>query len=135
MQLNCFDEETMNEAAEMKGLRKERVAKEPSATVLGKFDPDDFDAHEDAFLNLLAQSVGVLKEPLYYIVRPAEMPTEFVSHKEERMYQFSLEGGSIELDNQTVYRKLKAFLIDSPGWVWIERLLGVGRPLQWRRRA
>jgi hypothetical protein len=24
---------------------------------------DDFDAHEDAFLNLLVQSFGVLKEP------------------------------------------------------------------------
>jgi hypothetical protein len=24
------------------------------------------------------------------------------------------------MDNQTVYRKLKAFLIDSPGWAWIE---------------
>ena len=23
-------------------------------------------------------------------------------------------------DNQTVYRKLKAFLIDSPAWAWIE---------------
>jgi hypothetical protein len=45
-------------------LRRERADKEPSVTVLGKFDRDDFDAHEDdAFLNLLAQSFGVLKEP------------------------------------------------------------------------
>jgi hypothetical protein len=113
----------MNEAAaEMKGLRKERAAKEPSAsTVFGKFDPDDFDAHEDAFLNLLAQSFGVLKEPLRYIVvRPAEKPTEFISQEEERMYQFPLEGGSFELDNQTVHRKLKAFLINASGWAWIE---------------
>jgi hypothetical protein len=36
------------------------------------------------------------------------------------MYQFPLTGWSFELDNQTVYRKLKAFLIDSPGWAWIE---------------
>ena len=39
---------------------------------------------------------------------------------EERTYQFPLEGNSFELDNQAVYRKLKAFLIDSPGWAWIE---------------
>jgi hypothetical protein len=31
------------------------------------------------------------------------------------MYQFLLTGGSFELDNQTIYPKLKAFLIDSPG--------------------
>jgi hypothetical protein len=36
------------------------------------------------------------------------------------MYQFPLTGGSFELDNQTVYHKLKAFLIDSPGWAWME---------------
>jgi hypothetical protein len=24
------------------------------------------------------------------------------------------------LDNQTIYHKLKAFLVDSPGWAWIE---------------
>jgi hypothetical protein len=47
----------------------------------GKFYPDDFDAHEDAFLNLLAQSFGVLKEPLCYIKRSATEPTEFVSNK------------------------------------------------------
>jgi hypothetical protein len=43
----------------------------------GKFDPDDCDAqHGDAFLNLLAQSFGVLKEPLRYIERSATAPTE-----------------------------------------------------------
>ena len=116
-----FTAATMNEAAEMKGLRRERADKEPSLTDLGKFDPDDFDAHEDAFLNLLAQSFGVLKEPLRYIVRSEAPPDEFVTHEEERMYQFPLTGSSFELDNQAVYRKLKAFLIDSPGWAWIER--------------
>jgi hypothetical protein len=41
----------------------ERADKEPSVTVLGKCDRDDFDAHEDVYLNILAWSVGVLKEP------------------------------------------------------------------------
>jgi hypothetical protein len=36
------------------------------------------------------------------------------------MYQLPLIGNSFQLDNQAVYRKLKAFLIDSPGWAWIE---------------
>jgi len=115
-----FDAAAMSQASEMKTLRRERAEKEPSITDLGKFDPDDFDSHEDAFLNLLAQSFGVLREPLRYIVRPEAAPAEFATTEEERMYQFPLTGGSFELDNQTVYRKLKAFLIDSPGWAWIE---------------
>jgi hypothetical protein len=110
----------MSAASEMKTLMRERSDKEPSLTDLGKFDPDDFDAHEDAFLNLLAQSFGVLKEPLRYIVCSDTIPDAFVSSEEQRMYQFPLTGGSFELDNQMVYRKLKAFLIDSPGWAWIE---------------
>jgi hypothetical protein len=40
--------------------------------------------------------------------------------EEQWMYQFLLAGNSFELDNQNVYRKLKAFLIDSPSWAWIE---------------
>jgi uncharacterized membrane protein YgcG len=115
-----FDADAMSAASEMKTLMRERSDKEPSVTDLGKFDPDDFDAHEDAFLNLLAQSFGVLKEPLRYIVRPEIVPDVFVTSEEQRMYQFPLTGGSFELDNQMVYRKLKAFLIDSPGWAWIE---------------
>jgi hypothetical protein len=88
---------------------------------LAKFDPDDFDAHEDAFLNLLAQSSGVLKEPLRYVVRSATMLTDFISEEvSRRMYQFSLLGPSFELDNQAICRKLKAFLIDSAGWAWIQ---------------
>jgi hypothetical protein len=115
-----FDIAAMTQASEMKTLRRERAEKEPSITDLGKFDPDDFDSHEDAFLNLLAQSFGVLREPLRYIVRPENPPAEFATMEEERMFQFPLTGGSFELDNQTVFRKLKAFLIDSPGWAWIE---------------
>jgi hypothetical protein len=117
---NDFTIETMADAAEMKTLRREVSDSEPSVKDLGKFDPDDFDAHEDAFLNLLAQSYGVLKEPLRYVVRSATVPDAFTSNEEQRMYQFPLQGGSFELDNQSVYRKLKAFLIDSPGWAWIE---------------
>ena len=87
---------------------------------MGKFDPDDFDAHEDVFLNLLAQSYGVLCEPLRYVVRPDTAPADFNTTEERRMYQFPLTGNSFELDNQALFRKLKAFLIDSPGWAWIE---------------
>jgi hypothetical protein len=116
---NKFSVATMASAAEMKTLRREMTDSEFLVKDLSKFDPDDFDAHEDAFLNLLAQSYGVLKEPLRYIVRLDTVPDAFSSNEEERMYQFPLVGGSFELNNQAVYWKLKAFLINSPGWAWI----------------
>jgi hypothetical protein len=118
-----FDANTLAEGAVvMKDLYKERADKhQPSVTALGKFDPDDFDTHEDVFLNLMSQTFGVLKEPLCYVVRPATILTAFGSGDEEaRMYQFPLEGPAFQMDNMTVYQKLKAFLIDSPGWAWIE---------------
>jgi hypothetical protein len=46
-----FDAAAMNQASEMKTLQRERAEKEPSITDLRKFDPDDFDSHQDAFLN------------------------------------------------------------------------------------
>jgi hypothetical protein len=118
---NDFTIETMADAAEMKTLRREVSDSELSVKDLGKFNPDDIDAHEDAFLTLLAQSYGVLKEPLRYVVCSATVPDTFTSNEEQRaMYQFWLQGGSFKLDNQSVYQKLKAFLIDSLGWAWIE---------------
>jgi hypothetical protein len=66
-----FDVLVMNQAAEMKSLKHDMAEKEPSVSDLGKFDPNDFDAFEDAFLNLLAQSYGVICEPLCYVVRCA----------------------------------------------------------------
>jgi hypothetical protein len=76
--------------------------------------------HEGAFLNLLAQSFGVIQEPIRYVVHSEVVPTTFVTDEEERMYQLRLTGPSFELDNRPVYRKLKAFLVDTPGWAWIE---------------
>jgi hypothetical protein len=35
---------------------------------LGKFHPDDFETHETAFINLLAQTYGAQGENLKYIV-------------------------------------------------------------------
>jgi hypothetical protein len=113
---NEFTIATMASAAEMKTLWGEMTDSEPLVKDLGKFDPDDFDAHEDAFLTLLAQSYGVLKEPLHYIVCSDTVLDAFSSNEEERMYQFPLMGGSFKLNNQAVYCKLKAFLIDSLGW-------------------
>jgi hypothetical protein len=92
----------MASAAEMKTLRHEMMDSKPSVKDLSKFNPDDFNAHEDAFLNLLAQSCyGVLKEPLRYIIHSATVLDAFSSNEEHRMYQFPLMGGSFKLDNHT----------------------------------
>jgi hypothetical protein len=110
---NKFTVATMASAVEMKTLSREMTDSEPSVKDIGKFNLDDFNAHEDALLNLLAQSYGFHKEPLRYIVHLDTVPDAFSSNEEERMYQFPLVGGSFELNNQAVYRKLKAFLINS----------------------
>ena len=115
-----FDVAALNSAMERKRVEKERESADVSVKDLGKFDPDDFELHEDAFLNLLTQVYGVLGEPIRYVVRSAVPPTVFVDDTEERMYQLPLAGPSFEEDNRAVYRKLKSFLIETPGWAWIE---------------
>jgi hypothetical protein len=53
------------------------------------------------------------------------MPTEFGScEEEEQMYQFPLEGAALFSWTTRLFLTesllSKAFLIDSPGWAWIE---------------
>ena len=102
-----FMVQAMNEAAEMKGLKREMAEKEPSVSDLEKFDPDDFDAYEDAFLNLLAQSYGAICEPLHYVIHLDTVPETFRTIEEECMYQFPLTGNSFQLDNQAIYHNSK----------------------------
>ena len=107
-------------AMESKRVEKERVSTEVSIKDLSKFDPDDFDIHEDAFLNLLSRTYGAMKVSLRYVVRSEVVPTEYADDEERRMFQLPLQGVSYDQDNRDVYRKLKAFLVDTPGWAWIE---------------
>ena len=115
-----FNAAAMHTSMERKHIEKERGTTDASVKDLNKFNPDDFDVHEDAFLNLLAQTYGAHNEPIRYIVRPMDAPTEFIDTMEERMFQLPLVGPRFEEDNRVVYRKLKAFLIDTAGWAWIE---------------
>jgi hypothetical protein len=55
-----------------KAVMKQADSKEPSATVLGKFDRDDFDAHEDAFLNLLAHDGLATTVPTKFISKEVQ---------------------------------------------------------------
>jgi len=117
----AFTAQAMEEAGRRKEDRKELKGKdEPQAKDLGIFDPDTFESHEDGFLNLLAQTYGANGESLRYVVRDANPPDEFDTDEQERMFQIALNGEAYETDNRSVYRKLKAFLVDTPGWAWIE---------------
>ena len=116
-----FTPAVMQQAMIAKGIEKGRGAADTTIKDLGKFDPEDYDVHEDAFLNLLAQTIGSCRESIRYVVRADQAPAEFVDEREERMFQLPLNGNGYEEDNRAVYRLLKAFLISSAGWAWIEQ--------------
>ena len=65
-----------------------------------------------------------MKEPIRYVIRPEAVPNEFQNEEEERMFRIPLVGAVFESDNRAVYIKLKAFLINTPGWAWIEPFNG-----------
>ena len=116
-----FTAVAMSEAGHMKVVHKDmKEASVPDVKDLGKFDPELFKAYEDSFHNLLAQTIGVRSEPLRYVVSDKTPPATFATMDQERMFQIPLTGQEYDVDNATVYRKLKAFLIDGPGWAWIE---------------
>jgi hypothetical protein len=87
---------------------------------LGKFNPDDFETHETAFINLLAQMYGAQGEYLKYIVCDVIIPAESVDDAERCMYHLPLTGKAYSMDNKSVYHLLTSFLINTSGWTWIE---------------
>jgi hypothetical protein len=87
---------------------------------LGKFNPNDFETHETAFINLLAQTYGAQGENLKYIMHDVIIPAEFVNDAKRHMYQLPLTGKAYSTDNKLVYHLLKSFLINTSGWTWIE---------------
>jgi hypothetical protein len=113
----AFTVEEMENAMTNKEYHKEMAqATEPLVKDIGKFNPDDFEIHEDAFINLLASSFGVSGEPLRYVIHDEEAPDEFESDEQRCMYQIPLNGNAYNLDNASVFRKLKAFLVKTPGY-------------------
>jgi hypothetical protein len=87
---------------------------------LGKFNPNDFETHKTAFINLLAQTYGAQGENLKYIVHDVIIAAEFVNDAEWHMYQLPLTGKAYSTDNKSVYDLLKSFLVNTSGWTWIE---------------
>lgn len=82
----------------------EKQLGESTVTVkdLGKFNPDDFDAQEDAFLNVLLQTLGVQKASLCCVVRAENPPADFANDKQERVFQLELQGVVHKQDNTMV---------------------------------
>jgi len=115
-----WDEQAVQATLEMMRIEKGREAGNLSVKDLGKFDPDDFETYEMAFMNLLAQTYGSNKESLKYIVRASVVPAAFTDEAERRMFQLPLTGNTFVEDNKVVYRLLKSFLVNTPGWTWIE---------------
>ena len=94
----------LTDTIEWKIVQKKQAEAEITTKDLAKFEPDDFDTHEDAFLNLLAQTYGVQNEPIRYVIRPEVVPNQFASQEEERMFQIPLVGTAFDSDNRAVYR-------------------------------
>jgi hypothetical protein len=59
-------------------------------------------------------------ESLKYVAHDAVVPAVFADDAKRRMYQLPLTGGAFEEDNKQTFRLLKSYLINMPGWTWIE---------------
>ena len=81
-----FDVAVMNTSMTSKSIEKEQSHTDASIKDLIKFDPDDFEMHEDAFFNLLAQTSGAVNESIRYIARESIAPAAFMDEREERMF-------------------------------------------------
>jgi hypothetical protein len=115
-----WDDDTVMATIEKMCIEKGQDTGNVLVMDLGKFNPDDFETHETAFINLLAQTYGAQGEDLKYIMHDVIIPAEFVNDAEWHMYQLPLTGKAYSTDNKSVYRLLKSFLINTSGWTWIE---------------
>ena len=115
-----WNEDTCVQTIEKMRIEKGRDTGNVSVTDLGKFDPEDFETYETAFINLLAQTYGAQGANLKYVVRDTVVPAVFADDAERRVYQLPLVGEAFDMDSKSVYRLLKSFLVNTPGWTWIE---------------
>jgi hypothetical protein len=104
-----WDDDTVMVTIEKMRIEKGRDTGNVSVMDLGKFNPGDFETHESAFINLLAQLYGVQSEILSISMRDVVIPPEFVYDAEWHMYQLPLTGEAYSMDNKSVYHLLKSF--------------------------
>jgi hypothetical protein len=115
-----WDNEMVVSTIERMRIDKERDRGAVSVSDLGKFDPEEFETGETAFVNLLSQTCGMQGESLMYVAHDAVVPAVFADDAERHMYQLPLTGGAFEEDSKQTFRLLKSYLINMPGWTWIE---------------
>jgi hypothetical protein len=111
-----WDDNTVMVMIEKMCIKKGRDTGNVSVMDLGKFNPDDFETHKTAFINLLAQTYGAHDENLKYIVCDVIIPAEFVDDAKRCTYQLPLTGEAYSTANKSVYCLLKSFLITTSGW-------------------
>ena len=109
-------------AMQSKRIEKDQPSSDVTTITFAKFDPDDFDTHDDSFMNMLSQVLDILKKcPLRYVVRCAVVPIISVDDFEKRIFQMPITGPDFDLDNHTVYQNIKDFLVGTAGYAWIEQ--------------
>jgi len=117
---NDWDAAVMTAAMEQCHISKDDSEKALSVKDIGKFNLMELETYEDAFVNLLAQTKGVRNVMLCYVVHDANPPDNLETEEMHRMYQIQLAGEGYESDNHAIYCKLKEFLVNTPGYTWIE---------------
>ncbi len=115
-----WDDNTVMATIEKMCIKKRRDTGNVLVMDLGKFNPDDFETHETALIDLLVQTYEAQCENLKYIVHDVIIPAAFVDDAKWRMYQLPLKGKAYSMDNKSDYRLLKSFLVNMSGWTWIE---------------
>ena len=105
-----------------KCIKQDQPGADMKAAGIKAFNTDEFETHEDAFRNLISQTTSVTRTcSLLYIVSMVVDPVIFTDGFEEHMFQMPLTGQEYNLDNRTLFEKLKAFLIRSTGCAWTEK--------------
>jgi hypothetical protein len=70
---------------------------------LSKFNSDEFETCQDAFVNFLAGKYGVTGEPLCYVVQDLTAPDELELEEIHCIHQMLLARAAYEMDQMTVY--------------------------------
>jgi hypothetical protein len=71
-------------------------------------------------LSILAGKYGATGEPLCSVICDVTVPDELELEEICHMYQMPLAGVAYQMDWTTIYCDLKAYLINTPGFTWIE---------------
>lgn len=87
---------------------------------LHKFNPNELEICQDAFVNYLVGKNGIMGEPLCYVVHDEKAPSNLNWMRFVIMYQMSLTGAAYDMDRTSVYHDLKMYLIDTLGFTWTE---------------